>query len=204
MVASVYNDEHDTGPVTLVTEPFSSEGRCSLAILSVSLGLHNLVHGGPAALALTLLDLYSVGQPGDVQEKKGIVGRVIWGSQDLTHGNWTILPQQIDPENVLAKGDCGGKVAPLTWASTSFAISGAEIGRGPISVDLTGVSRGHLFINGWDAGRYWTVVRGARPVQRYYLLPQDVLQEGLNTLMLWVEEGGNLDAVAIVVSTISD
>jgi hypothetical protein len=80
--------------------------------------------------------------------------------------------------------------AKPTWLRTTFdlppGIAPADL---PVALDLgaaTGERKGHLFINGFDCGRFWY---GKAPytVQRFYQLPPDHLKPTGNVLVLFDE-----------------
>ena len=63
------------------------------------------------------------------------------------------------------------------------------------ALDLTGAGKGHIYINGFDAGRYWV----RNPVlSTYYQLPPDNLLHKGNQLVLWEEMGATLKHVRVV------
>ena len=80
LVGSSFDASHDydTGKMNVtLTLSRVLQDTFTLAILSVSLGLHNSVN---------------VGRLGSEQESKGIVGSVMMGSTDVTNNGWTMLP----------------------------------------------------------------------------------------------------------------
>jgi hypothetical protein len=72
------------------------------------------------------------------------------------------------------------------WYSTTFkraparTVAGTEL---PLFVEIKGAGKGQLFINGHNAGRFWTI-----GPQEYYYLPECWL-EANNELKLFVEHG---------------
>jgi hypothetical protein len=80
---------------------------------------------------------------------------------------------------------------PAVWLRTTFdapsgwAVGGAE----PLAVDLAGACKGHVYVNGFDAGKYWVRGGTAAGSQRYYQLPQDALKLAGNKLVLFEELG---------------
>ena len=72
------------------------------------------------------------------------------------------------------------------WYSTTFKHAPARIAAGtelPLFVEIKGAGKGQLFINGHNAGRFWTI-----GPQEYYYLPECWL-EAQNELKLFVEHG---------------
>jgi hypothetical protein len=79
-------------------------------------------------------------------------------------------------------------VAPLTWLKATFdaPLDWDEDGAEALALDLTGAGKGHVYLNGFDCGRYW--VRD--PVlSTYYQLPPDNLRRAKNLLVLFEEVG---------------
>lgn len=87
-------------------------------------------------------------------------------------------------------------VAGLTWLRATFDAPSTWRSPEALAVDLSGCSKGHLFINGFDAGRFW--IRDPQ-LSTLYQLPPDHIKPGPNTLVLWEELGvQNLTAVRVV------
>ena len=63
------------------------------------------------------------------------------------------------------------------------------------------MGRGHIYLNGMDLGRYWLIEVDGIPVQQYYFLPPDLIQD--TNLLTLIEELGAPDPskVALVDST---
>ena len=79
-----------------------------------------------------------------------------------------------------------GSVGALTWLKASFDAPLDWSSPEALAVDLTGATKGHLYVNGFDAGRYW--VRDP-VISTYYQLPPDNLKQTGNLLVLWEEVG---------------
>ena len=89
----------------------------------------------------------------------------------------------------------GSKVGGLTWVSFRFDAPSDWASPEPLALDLTGAGKGHIYINGFDAGRYWV----RNPVlSTYYQLPPDNLLHKGNQLVLWEELGATLEHVRVV------
>ncbi|KAJ6407311.1 hypothetical protein OIU84_010753 [Salix udensis] len=109
----------------------------------------------------------------------------------------------------------------MTWYKTTFqAPSGTE----PVVVDLQGMGKGHAWVNGNSLGRFWPTLtadpngcdgkcdyRGqykenkclsncGNPTQRWYHVPRSFLNNGLNTLILFEEIGGNPSNVSFQIT----
>ena len=78
------------------------------------------------------------------------------------------------------------KVGRLTWLKATFDAPSDWQAPEALALDLTGATKGHLYINGFDAGRYW--VRDP-VISTYYQLPPDNLKPTGNLLVLFEEVG---------------
>ncbi|KAF3439717.1 hypothetical protein FNV43_RR17995 [Rhamnella rubrinervis] len=100
----------------------------------------------------------------------------------------------------------------MTWYKTTFK---APLGTDPVAVDLQGLGKGFAWVNGNNIGRYWPsfnaedgcstdacdyrgpyddskcVTNCGHPTQRWYHVPRSFMNEGINTLVLFEEFGGN-------------
>lgn len=114
------------------------------------------------------------------------------------------------------------EAGPLTWYSASFTVpvplaqltthtvAGGPTGTvGEITSSLHlapygGLSRGHIYVNGFEISRVWTRACGDGTLcQPYFYLPADILLEGegANTLVVFDAEGpSDLSAPRIVLS----
>jgi len=139
---------------------------------------------------------------------KGISGRVTLGDTRIT-GTWTMRPYTVGEYLGIYTVDGSSNVewsttlitnAPLTWYQSSFTPPMA-MNTSEVMIDVTGLGRGHIWINGRDIGRYWTILGGNSgvPTQRYYHVPYDWLYyDGSQTNMITIlEEIGAADPNSI-------
>ena len=77
-----------------------------------------------------------------------------------------------------------------TWWRASFRTKDRET---PLLLELPGMAKGQIYINGRHLGRYWlTGPAGWQPAQDRWYVPAPWLREdGDNELVLFDEEGGN-------------
>ena len=219
LVASQYDCSHQGGPqsYSFNLAPNAS-GVANLTILSGSLGIHNGINND---------------QPASAQEHKGIVGNVTLAGVDITGSGWThhpFLAGEVLGVYTLAGGSSvawtpvpgDGVNVPLTWFRTTFPAPSDQL-QGSILVNMTGTTRGHMYLNGFDLGRYvvlvvstllaifdsgawsfnsyWTIEQDGVPVQQYYYIPRDLLL-ATNTLVLAEEVGApSITSLSIVLST---
>jgi len=69
---------------------------------------------------------------------------------------------------------------PLTWYQTNISKPSLTAGSALLLSGI-GLNRGHFFLNGYDLGHYWMILRndGSNvPTQTYYSIPQDLFIEG--------------------------
>ncbi|KAL5705655.1 hypothetical protein ACHQM5_023930 [Ranunculus cassubicifolius] len=101
----------------------------------------------------------------------------------------------------------------MTWYKATFQ---APLGRDPVVVDLNGMGKGHAWVNGHSIGRFWPsfmakadgcsdtcdyrgkyedkkcLTNCGKSTQRYYHIPRSfLLDDAINTLVLFEEIGGN-------------
>ena len=87
-------------------------------------------------------------------------------------------------------------VGALTWLQAEFDAPADWRSPEALAADLTGCGKGHLFINGFDAGRFW--IRDPQ-LSTVYQLPPDHIKPTGNRLVLWEEMGAaNISAVRVV------
>jgi hypothetical protein len=139
-----------------------------------------------------------------VQAVKGITsnatGSVTLGGVDITLNGWAVT-SGLRGEALNAPAGTGAlpwvpvttaALGPLTWLRANFTappvqMSGEEV-VSALMVDVTGLSRGRLYVNGFSLGRYWTRQCGSAMCQRYYFVPPDVLLPGANANQLVVAD----------------
>lgn len=77
---------------------------------------------------------------------------------------------------------------PAWWRATLTADSPP---RGPVFLKATGLSKGQVFLNGRNVGRYWSATASGRavPPQEKYYLPECWIRGGENELVIFDEHG---------------
>ena len=174
----------------------------------------NSVEG--AAHTLTLLSV-SLGiithtEPGEF-DRKGITGSVWFGNANITEGGWIHRPM-LQGEILQVYTAEGAKNVSwdsdwmvftsksLVWYQFSFDAPQLKEDYS-LLLDLQGMERGYLYLNGVNLGRYWLTSVNGVYVQRYYLVPKSLLTEKSNLLTL-IEELGASDpgSVKLVQSTL--
>eukprot|EP00039_Didymoeca_costata_P006416 m.89973 g.89973 ORF g.89973 m.89973 type:complete len:945 (-) comp13249_c0_seq1:184-3018(-) len=187
----------------------------TLTLVSSSLGVDNSVkarvdNSNPSKSISTAVK-------GIVSQEKG---SVMLGKQDITQSNNPWVQQSGSTGEKLGFGDGthGGDMKPLdeestmpmSWLQTTFSAPPMVFEKFnnehnvSLSLDITGLSRGRFYVNGFDLGRYWTINCGNEMCQRYYPIPFDILKPGnnANTLVLLDELGAaRVSSVGIVLSS---
>ena len=61
----------------------------------------------------------------------------------------------------------------------------------PLAIDMGSAGKGHIWINGFDVGKFWQRGGSAGGIQRYYQLPQDYIEAApaSNTIVIFDELG---------------
>jgi hypothetical protein len=189
----------------------ASPNATTLALVSSSLGIGN---GGGV-------------QAGVSTGVKGITSAaarsVVLGGVDITStAEWAHVVGTVGELRRVYAPDGGGApwapltppaagAPPLSWLRANFTAPPETLAPPPgvesaavLNLDATGLSRGRLFVNGADLGRYWSALCGAEFMcQRFYPIPSDLLLPGAgaNLLVLLDELGPtNVGAVSLAVS----
>jgi len=172
-----------------------------LYILSVSLGIQNNDHAAGAEMTL-------VG-------RKGLLGEVMFGHDNITEGKWEMRPKLIGEWMKVFTLTGSSKVhwstntskskGPMTWFQTLFTLKDYK---DSLAIELSGMNRGHAYVNGHHIGRY-SLVEGrckgrltkcehfdegscGKPTQRLYHIPPDWLSmNSANLLTLFEQLGSN-------------
>ena len=162
-----------------------------ITFLSISLGVGTLTH--PSFYTL-----------------KGITGNVSLSEKDITEGKW-IHRKYLQGElmniytvNGTDKVDWTDAASsrPPVWYKTSFNRPSVPAGS-TLLFDMKGMGRGYFFINGMNMGRYWLNMVDGEYVQRYYYIPESVLMEKGNLLVLLEEMVSDPPNVQLTLSTMT-
>lgn len=201
---------HNTFPVA-TTQKIDvgslSKGQHILTLLSVNLGNENGVGAGE--------------HPAEVHYK-GVrpSGSVTIAETDITKQTWLHMPQLVGEH----LNDTQGRVTvdwqpiqsdrqlhqtsnwttPMTWFQASFNVDKMPESEATFYVDLLGMSRGHVWINGFDVARYWLILSNDKlPTQQRYHIPSDVILVGSNIIVIFDELGSiDLTTVRLLISRV--
>ena len=148
--------------------------------------------------------------PGD-HDMKGIIGNV--QLQYDTLRDWRMQVGLVGEKMELYTKEGAGKVewnsdwkfykdVKLVWYRAIF--DGVMVPEGnSLLLDMNGMSRGVMYINGFNLGRYWMTKVEGEYVQQYYYVPPSLLQQKDNLLVVFEEEGAPApDKVQLLLSSV--
>ncbi|KAJ9167950.1 hypothetical protein P3X46_019537 [Hevea brasiliensis] len=188
-----------------------------ISLLSVAVGLQNVgVH----------FEKWNTGVLGPVT-LKGLNG----GTTDLSGWKWSykigLKGEALNLHTVTGsssvdwmEGKVIAKKQPLTWYKTTFD---APEGNDPLALDMSGMGKGQIWVNGQSIGRHWPgyIARGScsdcnyagtyddkkcrsncgEPSQRWYHVPRSWLNPSGNLLVVFEEWGGDPSGISLVKRT---
>ncbi|CAN6984548.1 hypothetical protein BRARA_A00214 [Brassica rapa] len=194
-------------------------GANRIALLSVAVGLPNV--GGH-------FESWNTGILGPVA-----LHGLSQGKRDLSWQKWTYqvglkgeamnlaYPTNTPSNGWMDASLVAQKSQPLTWHKAYFD---APEGNEPLALDMEGMGKGQVWVNGESIGRYWTAFATGdcghcsytgtykpnkclsgcgQPTQRYYHVPRSWLKPSQNLLVIFEELGGNPSAVSLVKRSVS-
>lgn len=160
----------------------------------------NTVKGQAHTLTLLSVSLGVITHtiPGEF-DRKGITGSVLLGTMNITDVGWVHRPM-LQGEILHVYTSEGAKNVSwdshwMAYTSESlvwyqFSFDAPKVNKGSsLLLDLLGMERGYIYLNGVNLGRYWLTMVDGVYVQRYYLVPKPLLMEKNNLLTL-IEELG--------------
>ncbi|CAK8539944.1 unnamed protein product [Lathyrus sativus] len=194
-------------------------GTNTIALLSVAVGLPNV--GGH-------FETWNTGILGPV-----VMHGLDQGKLDLSWQKWTYQvglkgealnlasPDGISSVEWMQSEFVVQKNQPLTWHKTFFD---APEGEEPLALDMDGMGKGQIWINGISIGRYWTAtatgscndcnyagsyrppkcqIGCGKPTQRWYHVPRSWLKPNHNLLVVFEELGGDPSKISLVKRSVS-
>ncbi|KAJ7944216.1 Beta-galactosidase [Quillaja saponaria] len=127
-----------------------------------------------------------------------------------------VSPNGISSVEWMQSSIAAQKHQPLTWHKTYF---NAPDGDEPLALDMEGMGKGQIWINGQSIGRYWTAYATGncndcsyagsyrppkcqlgcgQPTQRWYHVPRSWLKPTENLLVVFEELGGDPSRISLV------
>ncbi|WJX88537.1 Beta-galactosidase 3 [Trifolium repens] len=194
-------------------------GTNRIALLSVAIGLPNVG---------THYETWSTGILGPVA-----LHGLNQGKWDLSRQRWTYQvglkgeamnlasPNSISSVEWMQSAIVVQRNQPLTWHKTNFD---APEGDEPLALDMEGMGKGQIWINGQSIGRYWTAFANGncndcnyegsfrpekcqlgcgQPTQRWYHVPRSWLKPTQNLLVIFEELGGDPSKISLVKRSVS-
>lgn len=163
----------------------------------------------------------------------GVLGPVLLdglneGSRDLTWQEWSykvgMKGESLSLHTLSGasfvewlEGPSAAQKAPLTWYKTLF---NAPDGDAPLALDMSGMGKGQVWLNGESVGRHWPAYKASgtcgacsyvgyfdekkcltncgEPSQRWYHVPRSWLKPTGNLLVVFEEWGGDPSNIALV------
>ncbi|XP_034682877.1 beta-galactosidase 3 [Vitis riparia] len=189
-------------------------GTNTIALLSVAVGLPNV--GGH-------FETWNTGILGPVA-----LHGLNQGKWDLSWQRWTykvglkgeamnlVSPNGISSVDWMQGSLAAQRQQPLTWHKAFF---NAPEGDEPLALDMEGMGKGQVWINGQSIGRYWTAYANGncqgcsysgtyrppkcqlgcgQPTQRWYHVPRSWLKPTQNLLVVFEELGGDPSRISLV------
>ena len=143
---------------------------------------------------------------GQVKTQGNDLSQGVWVHRPYLTGEWLALYTEEGRGSVEWKGQgMGLEGRPLVWwTAVTPAFNLPTEGQWALLIDLTGLGRGHFYINGHDGGHYWLVdgTGSQLPTQYLYHVPQDwVMVDGENRITIIEELGADPTTVKFYLST---
>ncbi|CAM0955403.1 unnamed protein product [Alopecurus aequalis] len=194
-VGSVHGSHGGPGNIILNTSISLKEGQNTISLLSVMVGSPD--SGGHMETRNFGIRKVSIQQG---QQPLHILNNELWGYQVGLFGEGKRIYTQQGSSSVKWTDIYNLTYVPLTWYQTTFA---TPMGDDAVTLNLTSMGKGEVWINGESTGRYWVSFRtpSGQPSQSLYHIPQHFLKPRDNVLVLVEEMGG--DPLQITVNTMS-
>ncbi|XP_068653127.1 beta-galactosidase 5-like [Aristolochia californica] len=194
-------------------------GTNRIALLSVAVGLSNVG---------THYETWNTGVLGPV-----VLHSLDQGKRDLTWQKWfyqvglkgeamnLVSPDGISSVEWMQGSLVAQKQQPLTWYK---AYLDAPQGDEPLALDMNGMGKGQIWVNGQSVGRYWTAWASGncngcsyagtyrapkcqlgcgKPTQRWYHVPRSWLKPSRNLVVIFEELGGDASQISLVKRSVS-
>ncbi|MEZ6318316.1 MAG: beta-galactosidase [Phycisphaerales bacterium] len=175
----LYLDSHRAGKLTLTEEMGLKRGNNVLQI---------------AAVADAIDEAAAEAEIKEIASQLSAGATFTEGTNALSEGaSWAFAKWEAPAKSAyedVAKSATGKFETPCWWRTTFDATISAEA---PIALDLSGMTKGQVFLNGHNLGRYFVQTQDGTkvPPVTKMLLPAPWLKEQRNELVLFDEHGGN-------------
>ena len=143
---------------------------------------------------------------------KGIIGNVSLSIKDITKSKW--IHRKYLQGELMSIYTVEG-TSKVNWTNVTTANSHAPVwyrtyfdrpsipAGYTLLLDMKGMGRGYFFINGMNMGRYWLNMVDGEYVQRYYYIPESVLMEKGNLLVLVEDMVSDPPNIQLTLSTMT-
>ncbi|XP_020398852.1 beta-galactosidase 7 isoform X1 [Zea mays] len=135
------------------------------------------------------------------QEPENLLNNELWGYQVGLFGERNNIYTQDSKITEWTTID-NLTYSPLTWYKTTFS---TPVGNDAVTLNLTGMGKGEVWVNGESIGRYWVSFKApsGNPSQSLYHIPREFLNPQDNTLVLFEEMGGNPQLITVNTMSVS-
>uniref|UniRef100_A0ACD5T929 Uncharacterized protein n=1 Tax=Avena sativa TaxID=4498 RepID=A0ACD5T929_AVESA len=195
LVGSVHGSHEARGNIILNKNISLKEGQNTISLLSVMVGSPDSgAHMEQRSFGIRKVSIQKGHQPLHILDNE------LWGYQVGLFGEGNRIYAQEAPYRVKWTDIHNLTHIPLTWYQTTFA---TPIGNDAVTLNLTSMGKGEVWVNGESIGRYWVSFKtpSGQPSQSLYHIPQQFLKPRDNVLVLVEEMGGN--PLQITVNTMS-
>ncbi len=122
----------------------------------------------------------------------------VTGKAEWAFAKWE--PPQDAAFEPIAKAKLSSRAVP-SWWQCEFEVP--EVPSSPVMLDLSGMTKGQVYVNGANLGRYFVATATGEAVAPGgpVWIPACWMTEGLNTITIFDEHGGNPGKVRLVVDT---
>ncbi|XP_057970690.1 beta-galactosidase 6 [Malania oleifera] len=193
--AGAAHGNHDVKTFTFENPIQLSDGMNNISLLSVMVGL--LDSGAYLERRFAGLTMVEI-------QCNGIVSynftNYTWGYQVGLMGEKLQIYMEQNLDKVKWSKANFSAQEPLTWHKIEFD---APLGNDPVTLNLSTMGKGEVWVNGQSIGRYWVSFHTSKgnPSQTLYHVPRAFLKTSRNLLVLFEEIGG--DPLHISVDTVS-
>ncbi|XP_062179260.1 beta-galactosidase 7-like [Phragmites australis] len=190
-LGSVHGSHDERGNIILNTHISLKEGPNTISLLSVMVGSPDT--GAHMERRIFGIRKVSIQQG---QQPKHLLNDEPWGYQVGLFGERNHIYTQEGSYSVEWKTINNLTYHPLIWYKTTFP---TPAGNDAVTLNLTGMGKGEVWINGESIGRYWVSLKAPsrNPSQSLYHIPRQFLKPQENVLVLFEEMGGNPQQITV-------
>ncbi|TVU19482.1 hypothetical protein EJB05_35633 [Eragrostis curvula] len=190
-VGGVHGNHEERGSIILNTHISLKEGLNTISLLSVMVGSPD--SGAHMESRIFGIRKVSIKQG---QQPEHVLNNELWGYQVGLFGENNSIYTQEGSNKVEWTSINNLTYHPLTWYKATFP---TPAGTDAVTLNLAGMSKGEVWINGESIGRYWVSFKApsGNPSQSLYHIPRQFLNPQDNLLILFEEMGGNPQQITV-------